>query len=91
MCGYMQCGLSFTYKWLKNKMWFSLEQAEAIRSWDHSYFKCYFPIASYFDVVSAPKMLGEDTLRVASNSVIVDFNLIESPKSPANHCKIMQI
>lgn len=61
MYGYMQCGLSCTYKRLKNKMWFSLEQAEAILSLDHSYFKSYFPVASYFDVDDAPKILREDT------------------------------
>lgn len=42
MYGFMQCGLSFPYKWLKNKMWFSLEQAEAILSWDHSYLNVSF-------------------------------------------------
>lgn len=52
---WLQCGLSFTYKWLKNKITFFLEQAEAILGWDHSYFKSQFPIASYFDVDGAPK------------------------------------
>lgn len=77
MYGYMQCGLSCTYKRLKNKMWFSLEQAEAILSLDHSYFKSYFPIASYFDVDDAPKMLREDTycLRAPSNGIVVAFKL----------------
>lgn len=70
----MQCGLSFIYKWLRNKMWFILEQAEAILSWDRFYFKTQLPIANHFDVDGSSEMSREDTLTAESCGMIVHFN-----------------